>query len=310
MNYVELHIGDYDKATAHLTACEDGVYGRLLRRYYDTEAPLPLDLKALQRLVRARSRDEKEAVETVLDEFFQKRDDGWHHPRCDEEIARFQETQDEREEKKQHETERKRRYRQRRRELFAELREHGIVPPFETPIEELEATLSRVLSQGTDTGTGRGRSRKGTAIQTPDTSNTSVGSTEASPERLTALAREACAAMHRLGIVRFNPSHPDLLAAFAEGVTLQAIVDTAGEALRTEGVENPFLWTIGTARSRHVEGPREITGATHANRSTGRKLSAVEQVERNILERRAREGQQRDGEDRPAIEGAYVAGSP
>ena len=87
MNYVELHIGDYDKATAHLTACEDGMYGRLLRRYYDTEAPLPLDLKVLQRLVRARAKDEREAVETVLDEFFQKREDGWHHPRCDEEIA-------------------------------------------------------------------------------------------------------------------------------------------------------------------------------------------------------------------------------
>jgi len=89
VNYFELHIGDYEKATAHLTACEDGIYGRLMRRYYDTEAPLPDDLKALQRFVRARSRDEKEAVQTVLDEFFQLEADGWHHKRCDEEIARY-----------------------------------------------------------------------------------------------------------------------------------------------------------------------------------------------------------------------------
>lgn len=307
MNYVELHIGDYDKATAHLTACEDGMYGRLLRRYYDTEAPLPLDLKVLQRLVRARAKDEREAVETVLDEFFQKREDGWHHPRCDEEIAKYQEAQGEREEKKQHETERKRRYRQRRSELFAELRDHGIVPPFETPIEELEATLSRVLSHGTDTGTGRGRPRKGTAIQTPDTSNYSVGSTEASTQGATGPtdAGRACLLMRQAGCTHSNPSHPDLLAALSEGVTPEALADTAAEGIAA-GKTKPFAWAIATARSRHAEGAHQLNGATHANRSTGRKLSVVEQVEQRILERRARE-EPRDGEGRPALEGTYLA---
>src|SRR3546814_10608794 len=76
MNYVELHIGDYEKATAHLTAIEDGIYGRLLRRYYDAEGPLVADLKALQRLVRARTRDERGAVENILEEFFYLADDG------------------------------------------------------------------------------------------------------------------------------------------------------------------------------------------------------------------------------------------
>lgn len=91
MNYYEHHIGDYDKATAHLTACEDGIYSRLLRRYYDTEAPLPADIKSLQRLVRARAKDEREAVETVLHEFFELDATGWRHTRCDAEIARYQE---------------------------------------------------------------------------------------------------------------------------------------------------------------------------------------------------------------------------
>jgi uncharacterized protein YdaU (DUF1376 family) len=89
VNYIELHIGDYDKATAHLTGVEDGMYGRLVRRYYDTEKPLPADVKAIQRLVRARSRDERQAVETVLDEFFQLTSEGYRHGRCDEEIARY-----------------------------------------------------------------------------------------------------------------------------------------------------------------------------------------------------------------------------
>jgi len=90
VNYYEHHIGDYDKSTSHLTACEDGIYCRLIRRYYDTEAPLPLEIKAVQRLVRARTPDELEAVEVVLAEFFIRAEDGWRHGRCDEEIARYQ----------------------------------------------------------------------------------------------------------------------------------------------------------------------------------------------------------------------------
>lgn len=90
MNYYEHHIGDFDQATAHLTACEDGIYSRLLRKCYSTEKPLPADLPALQRLVRARTREEKAAVQAMLDEFFELQADGWHQKRCDEEIARYQ----------------------------------------------------------------------------------------------------------------------------------------------------------------------------------------------------------------------------
>lgn len=93
MNYYEHHIGDYDEATAHLTACEDGIYSRLIRKYMASEKPLPADVKTLQRLVRARARDEKEAVQTILDEFFELHEDGWHQKRCDETIARYQDKQ-------------------------------------------------------------------------------------------------------------------------------------------------------------------------------------------------------------------------
>lgn len=93
MNYYEHHIGDYDQATAHLTACEDGIYSRLIRRCMANEKPLPPDLPAIQRLVRAHSREEKKAVQTVLAEFFELLDDGYHQKRCDVEIARFQDKQ-------------------------------------------------------------------------------------------------------------------------------------------------------------------------------------------------------------------------
>ena len=90
MNYYEHHIGDWDQATAHLSACEDGIYGRLVRWYMAGEQPLPADVKSIQRKVRAHSREERTAVQTVLEEFFELRDDGWHQHRCDAEIARFQ----------------------------------------------------------------------------------------------------------------------------------------------------------------------------------------------------------------------------
>lgn len=93
MNYFEHHIGDYDTVTAHLTACEDGIYSRLIRWYYASEQPLPLDVVQIQRRVRAHTRDEKAAVKTILQEFFEQRADGYHQHRCDEEIARYQDKQ-------------------------------------------------------------------------------------------------------------------------------------------------------------------------------------------------------------------------
>lgn len=91
MNYYEHHIGDYAQATAHLTFVEDAAYSRLIRKYYAEERPLPPELTAVQRLVGARTREEKSAVETVLAEFFFLEADGWHNKRADAEIERYRE---------------------------------------------------------------------------------------------------------------------------------------------------------------------------------------------------------------------------
>lgn len=88
MNFYKHHIGDYDQATRHLSFVEDAAYSRLIRKYYAEEKPLPADVKQVQRLVGARARDEKEAVETVLGEFFVLEADGWHNKRCDEELGK------------------------------------------------------------------------------------------------------------------------------------------------------------------------------------------------------------------------------
>lgn len=89
MNYVERHFGDWARDTAHLSMLEDGAYNRLCDLYYVREVPLPAELAACCRLVRASSKPEREAVKSVLAEFFVMTAEGWRHKRCDIEIERF-----------------------------------------------------------------------------------------------------------------------------------------------------------------------------------------------------------------------------
>lgn len=88
MNFYKHHIGDYAQATAHLSFVEDGAYSRLIRKYYANERPLPREVSDVQRLVGARTREEKAAVQAMLEEFFVLQEDGWHNKRCDTEIAK------------------------------------------------------------------------------------------------------------------------------------------------------------------------------------------------------------------------------
>jgi len=91
MRYFKHNIGDYAAATQHLSFVEDAAYHRMMRLYYQTEKPLLSDLKALARVLGARTKEEKEAVGTIANEFFTLESDGWHQRRCDAEIAAFQE---------------------------------------------------------------------------------------------------------------------------------------------------------------------------------------------------------------------------
>lgn len=70
----------------HLSLLEHGVYRQLLDLYYLNECEL--NANAL-RLICARSTEEIQAAESVLNEFFIKTETGYKHKRCDDEIARF-----------------------------------------------------------------------------------------------------------------------------------------------------------------------------------------------------------------------------
>lgn len=86
MHHYPFHPGDYMLDTAHLTLEEDATYRRLLDFYYTSEKPIPLETESVSRRLRVGS----ELVARVLSEFFEKRETGWHHTRCDAEISRYQ----------------------------------------------------------------------------------------------------------------------------------------------------------------------------------------------------------------------------
>ena len=88
MNFYKRHVGDYLRDTAHLSLLEHGIYTRLLDVYYTRECAIPEDQAA--RLIGARSKDEREAVERVLEEFFTLQSHGWVQSRCEREIEAHQ----------------------------------------------------------------------------------------------------------------------------------------------------------------------------------------------------------------------------
>lgn len=88
MNYYERHLGDYARDAGHLTMLEHGAYTLLLDRYYTTEQGIPAD--QVHRFCRARTREEKEAVDTVLAEFFTLTGDCWVNGRASREVTKMQ----------------------------------------------------------------------------------------------------------------------------------------------------------------------------------------------------------------------------
>ena len=169
MNYYEHHLGDYAQATQHLSMLEDAAYSRMLRWYYAEEKPLPSDARAVCRIVRAMSKAERDAVSTVLAEFFEQRDDGYHQDRCDEEIARYREGEPEREAKRANEDARLKRHREERARLFKVITDAGQHVAWNIGMNELRAVAARVAGASPDTLPATAPATPATATQTPDT---------------------------------------------------------------------------------------------------------------------------------------------
>jgi len=87
MYHYPFHVRDYVARTRHLSPMEDLAYRRLLDTYYTDEKPLPPDTHRCARLIAMP--EAFDAVDLVLNEFFDLREDGWHNERCDEELAKY-----------------------------------------------------------------------------------------------------------------------------------------------------------------------------------------------------------------------------
>ena len=307
MNYFEHHIGDYDEATAHLTACEDGIYSRLIRKYYATERPLIADIAKLQRLVRANSRAEKQAVVDVLEEFFHLEDDGWHQDRCDEVIAAYLAGEPEREVKKANEDNRLKRHREERARLFKSLTDAGQHAPWNVGMAELRELVKRVTATGPETDAPplpeTAPATPATATQEPvpntQTPDTRVkgeeGADPAPPPRAPAhtptRAGQAVLRMKQAGLVAgISPNHPKLLALLEAGITDDELADAAAEAV-AKG--KPFAYALAIAEGRRRDAAD--TGALPAAPPHGRRTA----VDRRIATIEALTGRRRS-HDRPA----------
>lgn len=287
MNYYEHHIGDYAAATAHLSLVEDAVYSRLLRRYYLQEGPLVGDVKGVARLAGARTPDELAAVETVLAEFFVLHDDGWHQKRCDADILKYHERQEAGAGKRENEAERQRAHRERRAELFAQLREKGVVPVYNTQTNELVTLLSRV--------TGDVRHADTTATHTPVTSHQTK---EQDQEHVQppAARRTADRFEEFWAAYPIRKGKADALAKWRSR-NLDGIADTIlADVTRRKAQDRQWLDGYAPHASTYVNQrgwdddiETRDTGERHATRTPSRRLSAVEQVEHAIAERKRRE---------------------
>ena len=85
MHYYKFNIGDYARSTRHLSNEEDLAYRRLIDMYYENEAPIPLETQWVARRIRVAS----EAVDIVLQDMFERTEDGWKHARCEADIADY-----------------------------------------------------------------------------------------------------------------------------------------------------------------------------------------------------------------------------
>lgn len=69
-----------------MSLLEHGVYRQLLDMYYLSELPIPRETHQVIRRLSARTQDEINAVEIILNEFFSLSEEGWTHKRCELEI--------------------------------------------------------------------------------------------------------------------------------------------------------------------------------------------------------------------------------
>lgn len=237
MNYYERHLGDYARDTAHLSMLEHGAYGLLLDRYYSTEEGIPDG--QVHRLARARTRDERAAVDAVLGEFFTLREGLWINGRAEREVERAQ-------------------------TKIKAARENGKAGgrPKRNPATTDEKPTGLFL--GSDLVTQE--VSKTNPLQIPDTRQENKGEPvvipaasarspiddeppEAAGQQPTA-AGLVCRSMRQAGLQAVNPGDPRLSALLEQGITEPEFVAVAAEAVAGG---KGWAWVLKVVQARRAD---------------------------------------------------------
>lgn len=198
MNYYRRYSGDYLRDTARLSMLEHGAYSLLLDYYYSEEQPLPADLNEIYVMVRAMTPADRKAVDKVLAKYFELLDDGYHNNRADHEI-----------------------------EVSQKARNNGKAGG--RPAGDKTGTVTGSIT-GIETGSGTGQG--GGLVHPPTTNHQPPTSSPQPPKKTTrgddsveqvATIRGAMAKALRDEGVKITPSHPQLVAWSAQGVSIQVL---------------------------------------------------------------------------------------
>lgn len=241
MNYYDRHIGDILKETIGLSMLEDGAYSRLLDQVYATEKPLPADKREVYREARATSAAERKAVDYVLGKFFTLTADGYVHERAQAHIEEYWDREPAEQNKRENAKIRQQRARERRKQLFEELRKHGVTPEFNASMKQLEAELSRVTKRDETSDGNASVTRDDTATQTPPPNPQSplpIKPLDQPAQDLTTPGAgcspgEISKAMRAFGI-NSNPADPRIIALAEQGVAAATITAACEEAKRSK----------------------------------------------------------------------------
>ncbi|WP_282265560.1 DUF1376 domain-containing protein [Stenotrophomonas sp. PS02298] len=274
MNYYPRYPAHYQTKTLHLTMEQDGAYTRLLDWYYANERPIPHAQR--HAIARAMTPSERRATDLVLGEFFEQQEGLWTQYRCESEIEKARPKID------AAKANGKKGGRPRKQAEPGAGERAGVGTGEEEGTRKKPNGFSLGSENGTHDEPGAKAPQSPIPINPPDTPLQAPEIAEGATD-----AGRACLLIRQVGCVHTNPSHPDLLAALAEGVTPETLALTVAEAMeKTPPVTKPFNWAIATARSRHAAGAKPVApGVTHE----GHRESTADRTRRL-----AEEGEQRE----------------
>jgi hypothetical protein len=196
-------------------------------------------------------------------------DDRLYHPVIAEKALEAMSKREEHAEREANEETRQQRLRARRKAMFEQLREHGIVPAYDTKTAELERLIASlpVTDSVTESVTGDVTGdAPPTAIDSDSTGQdkdikTLGGSTHVGTPLARAKPAELSAAMRRSSI-EAQPGDPRVIAAAEAGVSVQTIEAACAEAKAAkpgQRINAGYVLTIAERWTRDAAAPRAAT---------------------------------------------------